>query len=59
MTVITLALACVVVALLGLAAVSWFLGWGLGSALAASLREAGERTSEGALELWDWVRLGR
>ncbi len=53
----------VVLALLGLVialgALSWFLGWGLASALRASLSEAGERTSEAVLEFWDWVRLGR
>ena len=55
----TLALALLLALLVGLAAVSWLLGWGVVGALGAALREAGERTSEGALELWDWVRLGR
>lgn len=58
MTVLVLT-ALLLLLVLACAGASWFLGWGLGSALRASLEEAGERTSEAALHFWDWVRLGR
>ncbi len=54
-TVATVLLALV----LALAGLSWFLGWGVGSALRSSLEEAGERTSDAAVHFCDWLRLGR
>ncbi len=43
-------------------AVAWALGWApaaRGTRLGESFYEAGQRTQDAAVELWEWLRLGR
>jgi len=43
-------------------AVAWALGWApaaRGTRLGESFYEAGQRTQDTVVELWEWLRLGR